>query len=404
MFERMLYYNKIAPFIGKPVIKLITGLRRSGKSTFVKLLIERLKQNKVAQKNILYISMELMEFSFISDYRSLYNHVKESLPAGRQKNYLFIDEVQEIQGWEKAVNSILAEGLADIYITGSNCHLFASEFATLLTGRYVELEMFPLSFEEFMVFRGNNELVDIEEELRLFLKYGGLPGIHHLDIQESPVFQYIDSIFSTILLKDVVARYKIRDVFLLEKIAAFIFDNCGNLTSAKKISDCLKSEKIRASVETVQNYISYLKEAFLIYSCGRFDLKGKRHLELSEKYYASDLGVRHGVMGFRQNDIAGMLENVVYLELLRRGYKVSTGKFDALEIDFVAVRGDEIIYIQVAYLLSSKETEDREFKPLEKITDNYPKMVLTMDKLWGNGRNGIIRKYLPDFLLGRETA
>jgi len=401
VFERKRYFNKIAPFIGKPVIKLITGLRRSGKSTFVKLLIEHLKQKRVAQKNILFISMELMEFGFISDYMALYEYVKKSLPAGRQKNYLFIDEIQEIPGWEKAINSILAEGLADIYITGSNCRLFASEFATLLTGRYVELEMFPLSFEEFLVFRGAGDVVDTEKEFQLYLKYGGLPGVHHLEIQESPVFQYIDSIFSTILLKDVVVRYKIRDVFLLEKIAAFIFDNCGNLTSAKKISDYLKSEKIRASVETVQNYISYLKEAFLIYACGRFDIKGKRHLELSEKYYVSDLGVRHGVMGFRQNDIAGMLENVVYLELLRRGYKVSTGKFDANEIDFVAVRGEEILYIQVAYLLAAKETEDREFRPLEQIADNFPKMVLTMDKLWGSGRNGIIRKYLPDFLLGR---
>ncbi len=399
MYERKYYFNKIAPFIDKPVVKVVTGMRRCGKSTFLKLIIEQLKKKRVTARNIVYISMELIEFSFIHDYKVLYEHVKNNLPSGRQKKYLFIDEVQEIPGWEKAVNSILAEGLCDIYVTGSNCRLFASEFATLLTGRYVEIAMFPLSFEEFLVFRKNSDSGSNDAEFQLYIKYGGLPGIHQLELKDEPVFQYIDAIFSTILLKDVVARYNIRDVFLLEKIASFVFDNCGNVTSAKNIADFLKSQKIRASVETVQNYISHLKDAFLVHACGRYDLKGKRHLELLEKYYAIDLGIRHSLLGYRQQDIGGILENIVYLELLRRGYTVTTGRYDSLEVDFVAEREGEIIYIQVTYLLASSETENREFRPLEKIEDNFPKMVLSMDKIWGTGRNGITRKYLPDFLL-----
>ncbi|NLF98070.1 MAG: ATP-binding protein [Candidatus Riflebacteria bacterium] len=399
MFQRRRYFDKIAPFIGKPVIKLITGIRRCGKSSFLKLLIEHLENTGTAAKNILYISMELMEFSFITDHKILYDYIAKKLARGKQKKYLFIDEVQEIPGWEKAVNSILAEDMADIYLTGSNCRLFASEFATLLTGRYIELAMFPLSFEEFLAFRQAQKPATVEDEFARYLKYGGLPGIHHLDLTDEVVFQYIDSIFNTILLKDVVSRYNIRDVFLLEKIAAFLFDNCGNLTSANKIADFLKSQKIKASVDTVHNYISYLVEAFLVYACGRYDLKGKRHLELSDKYYVADPGVRHATLGFRQNDIAGILENIVYIELLRRGYRVTTGRYDALEVDFVARRNDETLYVQVAYLLASEATEKREFRALEQIDDNFPKLVLSMDRVWGKGRNGIRRLYLPDFLL-----
>jgi hypothetical protein len=403
MFERKRYSQKIAPFINKPVIKVISGMRRCGKSSFLKLLMKQLEDSGTASRDILYINMELMEFSDLTDSKSLYKFIKEKLKKNRRKKYLFIDEIQEVNGWEKAINSILAEDLADIYITGSNCRLLASEIATLLTGRYVEIKMFPLSFREFMQFREVEENPDNDAEFRKFLKYGGLPGIHHLEFNDEPVFQYIDSIFNTILLKDVVARHNIRDVFLLERIAAFLFDNCGNITSAKKIADFLKSEKIKTSVDTVQNYIKYLIEAFLFYGCGRYDLKGKRHLELSEKYFAADLGIRHRTLNYRQDDIAGMLENLVYIELLRRGYSVNNGRYNSLEIDFVARRNDEILYIQVTYLLASRETEEREFKPLEKISDNHRKMVLSMDKLWGKGRNGIIRQYLPEFLLDCEA-
>ena len=379
------------------MIKVISGLRRCGKSTFMKMLIDHLIKKGTAESNIIYISMELMEFEFINDYKALYKHVKNVLPKDSKKKYLFVDEVQEIPGWEKAVNSIYAENLADIYITGSNSRLFSSEFATLLTGRYIEIPMFTLGFNEFLQFRGTDN--EKEKEFELYLKYGGLPGIHNLDFEDEIIFQYINSIFNTILLKDIVARYSIRDISLLEKITAFVFDNCGSITSSKKIADYLKSQHIKTGVDTVQNYISYLRDAHLIYKTGRFDLKGKRHLELHEKYYTSDVGIRHSVLGYKKNDIAGLLENIVYLELLRRGFTVSAGKFDDLEVDFVASRNDEIIYLQVTYLLASKEVEDREFKPLEKINDNYPKIVLSMDAIWGTNRNGIVRKNIIDFLL-----
>jgi len=399
MFEREQYLKKIEPFMEKPIIKVVSGLRRCGKSTFLKMLINRIIRNGAAEKNIVYISMELMEFEFITDYRVLYEYVKKKIQKNNKQKYLFIDEVQDIPGWEKAVNSILAEGVFDIYLTGSNSRMFSSEFATLLTGRYIEIEMFPLSFKEFLQFRGMEDQSKNEIEFETYLKYGGLPGIHNLKFDDVVVFQYINSIYNTILLKDIVARYDIRDISLLEKITAFVFDNCGSITTAKKIADYLKSQQINAGVGTVSNYINYLKDAYLAYKSGRYDLKGKKHLELYEKYYMSDIGIRHSVLGYKKGDIAGLLENIVYLELLRRGYKVSTGKFDDMEIDFVATRNGEKTYIQVTYLLASKETEEREFKPLEKINDNYPKMVLSMDKIWGDDRNGIVRKNIIDFLL-----
>jgi len=398
MIEREQYFEKITPFVNKPVIKIITGIRRCGKSTFLKMFIDRMLKEGGKKKNIIYISMELLEFEFITDYRVLYDHIKKNIqPEG--ENYIFIDEVQEVKGWEKAVNSLLAENAGDIYLTGSNSRLLSSEFATLLTGRYVEIPMFPLSFKEFLLFRESKNGTNVEKEFELFLKFGGLPGIHYLELVDEVVFQYIKSIYSTILLKDIVSRHSIRDVFLLEKVAAFIFDNCGSITSSKKIADYLKSQHLKTGVDTVQNYIGYLKDAHLLSRSGRFDLKGKKHLELFEKYYSGDQGIRHSVLGYKKNDIAGILENVIYLELLRRGFTVSTGKYDDLEVDFVAEKNSVINYIQVTYLLSSKETEEREFRPLEKIQDNYPKMVLSMDTVWGDNRNGIERKNIIDFLL-----
>ncbi len=398
MIERKEVYEKIAPFIDKPVVKVITGVRRCGKSTFMKQLIEKLVLESGSRENIIYINKELLEFEFINDYRVLYQYIKERTKAGAAKKHLFVDEIQEIQGWEKAINSILAEELADIYITGSNSTMLSSELATLLTGRYVLIPMFTLSFAEFLQFRKKDESKK-DEEFELYLKYGGFPGIHNLVFEDEVVFQYLDSIYNTILLKDVVARHSIRDIYLLEKIAAFCFDNCGNITTSKKIADFFKSQHVKISPDTVQNYITYLKDSFIFHKSGRYDIKGKKHLEVSEKYYAGDIGLRHSVIGYKKTDISGLLENIVYMELLRRGYSVSTGKFDDLEVDFIAEKSGSRIYFQVTYLLASKETEEREFKPLEKINDNYPKIVLSMDKIWGDERNGMLRKNIVDFLL-----
>lgn len=398
MIERESYYKKIAPFMGKSVIKIISGMRRVGKSTFVKMLMARLVKDGVSEKNIIYISKELIEFDFIKNYLDLHTYIKKMLPENDGQKYLFIDEVQEIDGWEKTVNSLLTENIVDIYLTGSNSRMLSSELATLLTGRYVVISMFSLSFKEFILFR-EEEKGNIEKEFELFLRYGGFPGIHQFPFDDETIFQYIGSIYSTILLKDIVERHQIRDVHLLTRITKFIFDNCGSITSTKKISDFLKSQKIKIGVQTVHNYISYLQDAFLIDKVQRYDIRGKKYLELFEKYYTSDTGIRHALLQYKRDDIAKLLENVVYLELLRRGYTVSIGRIDELEVDFIAEKNSEKLYIQVSYLLASKETEEREFRSLENITDNYKKIVLTMDRMWGDERNGILRKNIIDFLL-----
>jgi predicted AAA+ superfamily ATPase len=399
MFIRESYLNNIEPFINKPVVKIISGMRRSGKSTLMKMLIDKLEKSGVNKSDIIYISKELMEFDFVKDYKTLYSYIKKTLPKNKNNKYLFIDEVQEIAGWEKAINSLLAEGATDIFLTGSNSRMMSDELATLLTGRYIVIPMHPLSFKEFLQFRKVKNEEQYEKEFGLYLKYGGLPGIHFLKLEDEIVFQYIESIFNTILLKDIVQRYQVRDVSLLERITKFIFDNSGSITTAKKISDYLKSQNISAGVQTVQNYISYIQEAFLINKAERYDIKGKRHLELYDKYYFNDSGIRHSLLKYRQDDISKLLENTVYLELIRRGYTVTFGKLDNLEVDFIAEKNSEKVYIQVCYLLGSKETEDREFGSLEKIGDNYKKMVLSMDKFWGSDRNGIIRMNIIDYLI-----
>lgn len=399
MRNRKLYTERIRPFINKPLIKVISGVRRCGKSTLLKLLAKELNATGIPDQNMITINMELMEFDFIKDYRDLYSYIKNIPTESSQSRYLFFDEPQEVDGWEKAVNSLLAEEYADIYITGSNSRMLSSELATLLSGRYVEATMLPLGFAEFLEFRSKHRTENIEDEFEIFLKYGGLPGIHALPLEDEIVFQFLNGIYNTVIVKDVTRRHNIRDIAQFEKVTHYLFDNCGNITTAKKITDFFRSQAQRVSVETVQNYINFLQDAHLIYKCSRFDIKGKRHLELYEKYYASDLGIRHSILGYRKNDISGILENVVFLELIRRGYRVSTGKVDQLEVDFVAEKDSERLYIQVCYLLASPETENREFLSLEKIDDNYPKYVLSMDKHWGSGRNGIIRRHIYDFLL-----
>ncbi len=404
MIVREHYCKKIDPFVGKPVIKVISGMRRSGKSTFMKMLIDRLIESGVSKNNIIYINKELIEFDVIKNYLDLHNYVKKILPKNQKSKYLFVDEVQEIDGWEKAVNSFLAENELDIYLTGSNSKMLSSELTTMLTGRYVVISMFTLSFKEFLKFRKVDKDSEFENEFELYLKYGGLPGIHYLEFTDEVIFQYINSIYNTILLKDIVSRHNIRDVQLLEQITKFVFDNSGSITTTKKISDYLKSQQVRIGVQTVQNYITYLQDAFLIHKSGRYDIKGKKHLELFEKYYSNDTGIRHSVLSYKADDISKLLENIVYLELLRRGYTVFVGKIDNQEVDFIAEKNDRKLYIQVSYLLASKETENREFGSLEKIDDNYIKIVLTMDRIWGSERNGILRKNIIDFLLDDEIV
>ncbi|MCG8337229.1 MAG: ATP-binding protein [Proteobacteria bacterium] len=397
MYTRTKYISKIKPFIDKPVIKVITGMRRTGKSTFVKQLIEALLAEQTPESNVLYLNKESLEFDFIKTYRDLYEYVKQSFNKVKGKCYLFVDEVQEIENWEKAITSFFSEGNIDITITGSNAHLLSSEISTLISGRYVEFPLYALSFNEFLQFR-DQQMGTTEKEFQSYLRFGGLPALHQFDLKEEVVYQYINSLYSTILLKDVIKRNNIRNVSLLENITKYAFDNVGNIFSAKKISDYLKSQRMSVSMETVQNYVSHLLSSFALFKVPRYDIKGKRLLEINEKYYLGDIGFRNALLGYKEADISGILENIVFLELKRRGYTLSIGKLDDKEIDFIAEKQDEKLYIQVAYLLASPETIEREFSVLKKVKDNYPKFVLSMDTVVGDDVDGIKRMNLVDFL------
>jgi len=399
MHTRKLYMERIKPFIDKPVIKVITGLRRVGKSYFMRQIMEYLKRRKISDKQIIYINKESVDFDFISNYQQLHDFIKNrQSPSPDSKSYLFIDEVQEIKGWEKCIASYQGADNYDIYLTGSNAGMLSSELASLLSGRYIEFPIYSLSFSEFLDFMGKKK-TNARNHFPIYLQYGGFPALPHFDLDKEVVYQYISSLYNTILLKDVVKRYHVRNITLLENITKYAFDNIGNIFSAKKISDYLKSQKLSIGVETVQNYLSHLCSTFALHKVQRYDIKGKRILELHEKYYLGDIGLRHALLGYREADIAGMLENLVFLELKRRGYEIFIGKCGTKEIDFIATKADEKLYIQVSYLLASEKTIEREFSPLFSIRDNYPKYVLSMDTILGSDYEGIKRLNLIDFLL-----
>lgn len=399
MFARPIYLKKIRPFVDKPVVKVLTGMRRVGKSCMLELIRNELMSGGVGEKQIVYLNLESMENAAIRTDAELYNALLKRIgQKGNKKCYVFLDEIQEVASWEKVVNSLIADAKADVYITGSNARLLSSELATYIAGRYVEIPIFPLSFQEHLVFRGENRNSNADEFQR-YLKYGGLPGLHAFDLNDEIAYQYISGIYDSVLLKDVVARNNIRDVSLLQSIGRFVFDNVGNVISANRVTQFLKNQQRKASSETVYNYLLALERGFLIYRVPRYDLKGKRYLETYEKYFLGDVGLRHAQLGFKEGDISGLLENIVFLELLRRGYRVSIGKWKEAEIDFVAQRENEKMYIQVAYLLSGPETIRREFGPLQEISDNYPKLVLSLDSVWGSDVDGIKRQNIIDFLL-----
>jgi predicted AAA+ superfamily ATPase len=399
MIQRSFYLDKLKLYTGKSVIKVISGMRRSGKSVLLKHFRDYLFSAGVPDKNILMINKESLEFDFIRDYQDLNLYIRQKLSDKEGINYLLIDEIQEIDLWEKAINSFFAEGNYDITITGSNARMLSAELSTLLSGRYIEIPLYPLSFTEFRKFRAvSHSEESVKESFNLFLRYGGLPGIHTLPLTDEAVFPYLNAIFNTALLKDVVARHKIRDVEQLERITRFIFNNCGNITSAKSIADFLKSQRTRISIETVQNYLHFLTQAYMIHRVRRYDIHGKRELEYSEKFYPSDVGLRFGLTGYVDAGISGVLENLVYNKLLQDGYSVTTGQLGSLEIDFIAEKQEEKLYVQVAYLLDNEKTVEREFGNLLRVQDNFPKMVLSLDEYWDKTRHGILRKNIIDFL------
>jgi predicted AAA+ superfamily ATPase len=319
--------------------------------------------------------------------------------------YLFVDEVQEIFEWEKAVNSLFAMNTFDIYITGSNARLLSSELATLLSGRFIELKMYTLTYPEFQLLTSQNQkLHPNQEDFDLFLKYGGFPGLHAFEWEEQVIRQYLNSLYNTILLKDVVVRYNIRDAAMLERIIEFMIDNCGNITSAKTISDFVKSQNRKVSVETVQSYISYGINAMLLHKVRRYDLQGKRLLETYEKYYLNDVGFRLATTGYTPAAISGQMENVVLLHLLANGYNVDIGKLNGLEIDFIAQKNQDKIYIQVCTTLADSKVIDREYGSLEKVYDHFPKLVLSLDQGFETSRKGIRWMNVKEFLMSETIS
>ncbi|WP_278573923.1 ATP-binding protein [Fusobacterium ulcerans] len=405
MIKRETYLNEIKNFMNKPVIKVITGMRRSGKSMILKLISQELLELGVNKNNIIYINFESLMFAELTEFKKLYEYIMEKSKEREGRVYILLDEIQEVKHWEKSINSLMVDLDCDIYITGSNANLLSSELATYIAGRYVEIKIYPLSFKEYIEFakvENPDKILSNDEYFSQYLQFGGLPGIHNFNYDKNNIYQYLSDIYNSVLLKDVIARNNIRDIELLERIVLYIFDNIGNTFSAKNISDFLKSQGRKLSRETVYNYLKALENAYIISKVQRYDIKGKAILETQEKFYLTDLGLRHAKLGYRANDIAGYLENIVYLELLRRKYTVNIGKLQTKEIDFIGTLRDEKLYIQVTYLLASPETMEREFFPLKNIKDNYPKYVLSMDNLESYNIEGIKREKIIDFLLTNE--
>ena len=401
MTKRELYIEKIKPFIDKDIIKVLTGIRRSGKSVMLKLIMEELKQNKIDEKQFININFENLINRELTTADKLHEYILKKASEIKKKYYIFLDEIQEVKNWEKCINSLRVneEYDFDIYITGSNAKLLSGELSTYLAGRYVEFVIYPFSFKEFLeTLKSIQKSISIREAFQKYIKFGGMPFLYNLAFEEEPNLQYLKDIYSSIILKDITQRNKIRDTDMLERVISYLIMNVGNNFSATSISKFFKSENRKVSVETILNYIKAAEESFLIYRVSRDDLIGKKVLNVNEKYYIADHGMREAILGSNQRDINQIFENIIYLELLRKGYNVRVGKVDNLEVDFVCTKGNEKIYVQVAYLLASSETIEREFTSLEKIDDNYPKYVISMDE-FDMSRNGIKHINIIEFLI-----
>ncbi len=401
MIFRKYYLNKIEPFIGKPVIKSITGLRRVGKSTFIKQIIEYLQKEKgVKPANIIYINKESLDFDFITNYKELNDYVAKKIKNKKSKAYIFIDEIQEIEAFEKTIASWSGEPEKyDIIITGSNSSMFSSELASKLTGRYINFPVYSFSFMEYKELYPN--ITTIEKLFENYIKYGGMPGLKMLEkLEDDSSYMFLRSIHDTIVLKDIVRRKNIRNVELLRNICNFFYSNISNPTTALSINSFLKNQHIKSSVPSILAYMEGLTDAQLFYQCKRYDLKGKKHLEINSKYYASDIGLRHSQIGFSAKDFSNILENIVYLELKRRFDSVYTGEINNLEIDFIALKNTEPFYFQVCKNLDNDSTLQREIKSLLSIKDNYPKYIITYDKYPHSNISGIKVVNIIDFLLG----
>ena len=399
MKNRDLYLNQLIKFKDKKLIKVITGLRRSGKSTLLSLFENHLITSGVDRNHIIRMNFESFEFDEITNYKELHAYINKRILDPNKRHYILLDEVQQVFSWERVINSFLVDANVDIFITGSNAYLLSSELSTLLSGRYVEIKMQPLSFKEYIEFLDSDKEMNLPEKFNQYLEYGGLPTIVELLDNPDTIGPFLEGIYNTVLMKDVIERNGVRDAALLESILKFIAANIGSIVSTKKISDYLTSSGRKTTSDTIDNYLKMLENAFIIYKANRYDLKGKMFLKTLEKYYIVDIGIRNKLIGLRNTDYGHVLENIVYLELLRRGYEVSIGKIGSLEVDFVASKPNEKIYYQVSATIMDEKTRERELRPLESISDNYPKYILTMDQTVFNDYSGIRVKNIIDFLL-----
>lgn len=399
MKNRDLYLSQLIQYRDKPLIKVITGLRRCGKSTLLSLFENHLIENDVEKNHIIRMNFESFEFDEITSYKELHSYIKDRLINNYDKHYILLDEVQQVSSWEKAINSFLVDANVDIYITGSNAYLLSSELSTLLSGRYVEIKMQPLSFKEYLDFTETDKESNLQEIFNQYLKFGGLPTVVELMDNPNTIGPFLEGIYNTVLMKDVIERNNVRDSALLESLLKFIAANIGSIVSTKKISDYLTSNGRKTTSDTIDNYLRMLENAFILYKANRYDLKGKMFLKTLEKYYIVDMGIRNQLTGLRNTDYGHVLENLVYLELLRRGFEVTIGKVGTLEVDFVATKADEIVYYQVSATILDEKTRERELRPLQSISDNYPKYILTMDQTIFNDYSGIKVKNIIDFLL-----
>lgn len=397
--NRDLYLNQLIQFKDKKLIKVITGLRRSGKSTLLSLFENHLITSGVDKNHIIRMNFESFEFDEITNYKELHEYINKRILDPNKRHYILLDEVQQVSSWERVINSFFVDANVDIFITGSNAYLLSSELSTLLSGRYVEIKMQPLSFKEYLEFLDSDKEMSLQEKFNQYLEYGGLPTIVELLDNPDTIGPFLEGIYNTVLMKDVIERNGVRDAALLESILKFIAANIGSIVSTKKISDYLTSSGRKTTSDTIDNYMKMLENAFIIYKANRYDLKGKMFLKTLEKYYIVDIGIRNKLIGLRNTDYGHVLENIVYLELLRRGYEVSIGKIGSLEVDFVASKPNEKIYYQVSATIMDEKTRERELRPLESISDNYPKYILTMDQIVFNDYSGIRVKNIIDFLL-----
>ena len=394
MIYRKNYIDKIRPFFRTDVIKILTGLRRSGKSVLLRQIQETLIAEGAPADSIIYYNFEDMRNRYLCQADALYHEIQQAFDGKQGQVYAFFDEIQEVDGWERVVNSLRVSYSCDIYITGSNARLLSSELATLLAGRYVAFTIYPFSFAEYL--EAHPDWTQQQAWLT-YLRMGGMPFLCQLPDNEEAAFQYLQDIYRSVVLKDIIQRHTIRDVDLLERIIRYACANVGHIFSAASIVKYLKSEQRKASPETVMNYLQACTESFLLYRIPRQDLVGKKILSINEKYYLVDVGLREAIYGHNQQDIDQILENIVCMELLRRGYSVTIGKAGVREIDFVCEKQQKRIYIQVTYLLATEETVKREFAAFAAIRDNYPKYVISMDPI-DRSQNGIIHKNIIDFL------